>query len=447
MLALFKLSTARVCVALVVIGFCSGALGQHSGAQAPIETKGHCKKGSGLSGCSTNDEKNTSDWVAQSDLTPEQQATSPRSCNGAYIEPLLPDSEANIAPRYAEIKAEADRSQIHMESGEAILEGDVIFTQGWRKLSADRVVVNQQQNNYQLEGNVSIREPGLLVTGDSAHVLGENSNLNVVNADYLLHEQGLRGSADKISRNSDGKFSIENATYTSCEPDSNAWLMQTSELNINEKTGRVSGRDVVIRTAGIPVLYIPYISFPYDDRRQSGLLYPSIKNSSDDGLDYTQPIYWNIQPNQDVTFTPRLIEQRGVLLGTEHRLLSASTNTESSLNYSPQDTSGDRNDLYGDTPRWLLDLNHQGYIKNFWTAWDITRVSDIDYFEDYGESVIDDASASTLSQFGAVGYQNERWSVSVLAETFQSLVVGASNQYRRLPELDTTRWANILYTF
>ena len=442
----------RSCIALLTVGIFSSSLSPLGRAQTDQGTlQRNDDRANAPHVLNTAEKQKTKrtalDWVEKASLTPEQRETSRRSCTGAYVQPKRQQDDAKLNPAYAELRGEADRSQINMETHEAILEGDVIFTQGWRQVLADRVVVNQEQNNYKLEGNVSIREPGFLVESDTASVLGEDNSLNATNATYLIHDQGLRGSAKKMSRSENGELTIEGATYTSCEPEDEAWVMETSKLAINEETGRIYGRDVVIKTAGIPVFYTPYISFPYDDRRQSGILYPTIKNRSDDGLDLTLPIYWNIRPDQDATFTPRVIQRRGVVLGTEHRFLSDSTYTESRLNYSPEDTSGDRNDLYSSTPRWLLDLNHQGYVKGFWTEWDLARVSDIDYFEDYGASFIDEASASTLSQFGALGYQTDQWSLSLLAETFQSLVVGASNQYRRLPELDIEGQGQLQHNF
>lgn len=376
------------------------------------------------------------DWVPKSELTDEQIAACPRGCDGAYVEPQRTGEDANLDPRDAQLRAEAGNSQINALTQEASLGGHVIFSQGWRQVSAETVSVDRQDSEYRLEGNVSIREPGLLVVGDSASVDGEDNSLSVANATYLLHNSRLRGAAAEVRREGGAQFVIDNASYTSCEPGEDAWVLNANEIRINEETGVVSARNVVVRTGGIPIFYTPYISYPIDDRPRSGLLYPEIKLASDDGFDYEQPVYWTISENQDATFTPRFIAERGFGLQAEHRYLTNGTYSVSTGNFVPEDRSDEREGLFEGESRWLIDLQHQGYVRNFWTEVEFTRVSDTDYFEDYGTSVLDDASVSNLQQYGAIGFSHGNWRLSLLAENFQSLVVESGNEYQRLPELD-----------
>ena len=58
---------------------------------------------------------------------------------------------------------------------------------------------------------------------------------------------------------------------------------------------------------------------------------------SDDGFDLSVPWYWNIAPNQDATITPRWIQDRGVMLGTQYRFLSRRQNAQLDLEVLPDD--------------------------------------------------------------------------------------------------------------
>jgi lipopolysaccharide assembly outer membrane protein LptD (OstA) len=51
---------------------------------------------------------------------------------------------------------------------------------------------------------------------------------------------------------------------------------------------------------------------PIDDRRRSGLLFPTFGSDSRGGVDIGTPIYVNLAPNYDLTYTPRYISQRGL---------------------------------------------------------------------------------------------------------------------------------------
>ena len=376
------------------------------------------------------------DWLPKSQLTFEQRGTCQRGCDGAYVEPERNSDEFEINPTDAKLFAEAGATELNALTQEAILSGGVVFNQGWRQVTATTVNVNPDKQEYRLDGEVSIREPGLLVVGDSASVSGEDNSLVVTNATYLLHNTRLRGSASEVRREGNEQFVIDSATYTSCEPGADAWILRSGQLRINEETGVASGRNVLVRTAGIPIFYAPYISFPIDDRPRSGLLFPTVKLASEDGTEVQIPILWSLAPNQDFTFSPRFIEDRGSGLELEHRFLSKSTLTQSNGGFFPEDRSGDNNGLFDDESRWFIDLAHQGFVKGLWTEVEITRTSDIDFFEDFSSSVLEEASISNLRQFGSVGYQNDVWSFSVLAENFQSLVVDNGNEYQRLPEFE-----------
>src|SRR5690606_33386504 len=80
-------------------------------------------------------------------------------------------------------------------------------------------------------------------------------------------------------------------------------------------------RNATLRIGKVPVLYVPWLAFPIDDRRRTGLLYPNIGVSSRNGFDYTQPVYFNLAPNYDLTLEPRWMSKRGLQLGTEFRYL------------------------------------------------------------------------------------------------------------------------------
>ena len=51
----------------------------------------------------------------------------------------------------------------------------------------------------------------------------------------------------------------------------------------------------------VPILYLPWISFPLSSARQTGLLFPTLGSSSRSGAILSIPWYWNIAPNQDLT--------------------------------------------------------------------------------------------------------------------------------------------------
>ena len=54
------------------------------------------------------------------------------------------------------------------------------------------------------------------------------------------------------------------------------------------------------------------MSFPLDDRRRTGFLWPNFSSDSRGGVDISLPVYVNLAPNYDLLYSPRYIEERGL---------------------------------------------------------------------------------------------------------------------------------------
>jgi LPS-assembly protein len=210
-------------------------------------------------------------------------------------------------------------------------------------------------------------------------------------------------------------------------------------------------RSATLRIGKVPVLYVPWFPFPTDDRRQTGLLYPSINMSGRNGFDWKQPIYLNLAPNYDATLYPRLMTRRGVQLGGEFRWLYDRGQGVVSGNWMPHDR------LPGREPdRYLLDAagnprpgaslpeDHRGQfglnathsISGPWygTA-NLSWVSDTHYFEDFNNSLYGIANYLIRSEVAVQG-AGRYWNAGVLADHYQLAdytLTEASLPYDRLP--------------
>ncbi len=205
-----------------------------------------------------------------------------------------------------------------------------------------------------------------------------------------------------------------------------------------------------LKVQGIPVFYFPYLNFPIDAQRKSGMLTPAISNSDRNGLDISIPVYWNIAEQTDATFWPRRIQNRGNQLGTEFRYLTENSMNKLSFEVLADDrlltellalepSLGDG--LYGlSEDRWAISFTNQTHFNENWSAsLDASKVSDRDYFRDLGAGLISPNSTNSQSQLlsqGSFRYQDDIWLVSLLAESTQSLV--GDEPYRILPSVNSS---------
>ncbi|WP_299979574.1 LPS-assembly protein LptD [uncultured Pseudoteredinibacter sp.] len=390
------------------------------------------------------------DWVNQEQLSEEQRQKLSPGCCGAFVEPMREDEEAQLDPDNAPLRLSADSTEAMQETS-ATLEGDVKMIQGYRQLEADRAMVDRGTSTAELDGNIRLREPGVLIKGDAMDMDMDTGEAKVHNAQYVLHQQGIHGSAGQISRLQDKTLEMTEASYSQCEPEDPSWLLQGARVHIDPKTEVGTARDIVLRVKGVPVFYTPYLQFPVGDKRKSGLLFPSISSGDSGGIDLAVPYYLNLAPNYDMTLTPRYINDRGFMLETELRHLNQYFETEADIAYLAKDEGGNDRDNqrlvnegiisegqaspYLDEDRWLVGVEQKGRGQSWYSRIDYTQVSDRDYLRDLDTASLSLNSVSDLRQLALAGYRLDNWDVSVKAEKFQTIVNGLESPYKQLPTI------------
>ncbi len=385
--------------------------------------------------------KSTLDWQPLAQLTPSKRAQQPYYSCGAYIEPARPGidfkGDANSAP----IVAEANDSE-YSESDIATLTGDVRIRQGNRQLESDLASLDRQKNYAEFQGNVRFREPGVLLVGERGDLQMDSGRATLEDTVYVMHEGKVRGSASKIVRNEDATLNLSDATYTTCPPGDKGWLLSGENVSIDQATGEGVARNAVVRIQGLPVFYTPYLSFPLDDRRKSGFLYPTIGQDSDNGFDTSIPYYWNIAPDYDATFTPRYMSNRGVLLENEFRYLAGNHTGEVGVSGLLNKDKLEEENPYYDQERWLVNLRHFAQLTGRWKAQiDYADASDKNYLKDFGTS-LNLSGKSPLDQKLSTQYLggniDHSWQVKLNAHKYKNMSLTTNDPYNKLPQLELT---------
>lgn len=353
------------------------------------------------------------DWYPYADSTGQ-------SCRGRYVEPDYQlDAEGDS------LRLDADQSQTQL-GGLTRLQGDVLIRQKGHYLRSNSAELDQVANLAQLSGDVQYREPGLLLSGQLAQTNTLSGETVFTSAEYVLHEPEIRGAADRIIRLQDNRIRMENGSYTTCPPDEAGWRIAADSVVLDPNRGFGEAKHAVLEVGDTPILYFPYFYFPIDDKRHSGFLFPTIGYSSGDGLELAIPYYFNLAPNYDDTFTPRLFTERGLLLENEFRYLDSYGEQSLSTGYMFDDSKTDED-------RWLLGLNHTGSRDAWSSTVDFTSVSDSQYFDDLGTSLEVDRQ-SHLDKKASATYQQADWSVTATAHSYQT-IDSSKAPYRRLPQL------------
>lgn len=377
------------------------------------------------------------DWVPISVLPDEQKDLQCRQCGGRYIDPLA-DVDKSVPPEDSDLEVKAGDTEVTEST--LIFENSVTVTQGYRELRADRVTVDRASKVAEAEGNITLREPGVILVGQNATYDSNTEVATLADSRFVLHEEGLHGSAGRLVRHASGVISIEEGSISYCAPGDPVWELKTKSLELDPEDGVGTAHGAKLEVAGVPIFYTPWIQFPIDDRRKTGLLFPDIGSDTRGGVDITQPIYLNLAPNYDMTYSPRYIQERGVVHEVNARYLGKT------IDFWDIDGAylGTDDKYKGEVPssdgkRWLFGVKHQGrHGANFRTSVDYAKVSDPDYIKDLENNSLSAQRQTNLLQQGRVDYLDEQWAIGLEAQQFQSLADDIRNDYKKLPQLTAT---------
>ncbi|MGN7440400.1 LPS-assembly protein LptD [Pseudomonas lactis] len=376
------------------------------------------------------------DWVPRDKLTAAQLAETGPYCGGAYIEPTRPGmndkTDKSDAPTFIGAKA----SRYEQEQQVATLAGDVVMRQGSMQLEADEASLYQAENRGELNGKVRLRDNGALIVGDHAQVQLDTGAAQIDNAEYVMHKSRIRGNALYAKRAENAIIRLKDGTYTTCEPDSNAWQLKGNNITLNPATGFGTATNATLRVKNIPILYTPYIYFPIDDRRQSGFLPPSFSTGSETGFTLVTPYYFNLAPNYDATLYPQYMTKRGLLMEGEFRYLTKSSEGQFGGAYLNDDNDERSKQTDSEKTRYMLNWQHKGGLDSrLTTLVDYTKISDPFYFQDlksYQEGV---QSQDFLNQQGTVSYRGDSYQAAVNLQSYQLATISQITPYDRLPQI------------
>jgi LPS-assembly protein len=319
------------------------------------------------------------------------------------------------------------------------LSGDVKLDRADQQLQADNLDYNNVSTDYDARGNVRYQEAGQLLS--ASHMQGNTNASHGIAHDvsYQMLDARGNGVAEQGQMFDAQRTRYTRATYSTCDVGHHVWEFRAKSIAIDKTTGVGVARNATMRMGKVPFLYLPYISFPVNDQRKSGFLYPVFGKSSRGGFELSTPYYLNLAPNYDATLDPRIYTARGPMLGGEFRYLFPRTRGQFNVQYVPDDR-GERVGLEDtkDTERYLVNFSNVTRLGGSWRLISsINRASDSGYYYDYGEDLATTgAVVRTLSSNVSVRGSGKWWSAAVGATVYQNVnpfVTDASLQYRKLP--------------
>ena len=338
--------------------------------------------------------------------------------------PLAPN--ADLGPTYLQ----ADDIQGSLDTA-IDLRGRAEIRQLGQSLRAERIQLDLVTSDLSAEGDVVLYRGGERYSGPSLKINLDTRRGEFESVDYEFPLMDGRGSASRVRFLGPSQTELVESDFTTCRPGEESWSLRSDRMVFDQISETAEAENARLAWEGLGSLPLPDISFATTNRRRSGLLAPTYSFTSRLGLDITTPYYVNISPDRDLTVFPRLITQRGLQMGSEYRYLTPRQSGILEVDYLASDR------VFGEA-RSRGRLRHQHQLaSNLALQIDVLRVSDDDYFTDFGGSLLE-ASQRTLPASALLTSSLAGWGLSLQVQEFQQLQDPAAPvvaPYSTLPRL------------
>jgi LPS-assembly protein len=190
------------------------------------------------------------------------------------------------------------------------------------RLRADHVEYNEEAQVVMARGNVQLDYLTQHIEADDAryelktgrgvfhHVRATFAIQRRPTPTLLLSPNPLSFEAEQAERLNEDTYRVSKAWFTVCDPDRPVWKFYAPESTVELKKS-VHLENGNFRILSIPVLYLPYATFPAEKQRSSGFMIPEPGESSRKGYVFGDAFYWAPTDWMDTTLGASYYSKRG----------------------------------------------------------------------------------------------------------------------------------------
>ena len=370
------------------------------------------------------------------------------------------------------IQLEANEIQLP-DNNLILLMGDAEVVQGNWGIFADEVRFNQDTNKLQAIGNIRLyNEKGDEITGDDLDIFTDSQNGKINKAEILFADESIsfpdhgkykfeedytmfapfkprkipaddvvpkerktyvdsKATAKVLNIRGSDLQVLERATLTHCTEGNDTVLLSARELELNHVSGIGTAKHMTVKFKKIPIFYFPRVSFPINNKRKTGFLFPLIGYENRSGMTLSVPYYINLAPQYDATLIPRILTKRGSQLYGEFRYLTPNSQGEIKTEFLPDDK------IFGADRTAFSFAHKQNFSAQLRTDINLQDVSDTYYSRDFSNNV-EVWSSTYIPQRASLTYNGDKISLRARASIYERINsnVSVSKQpYERIPDI------------
>ncbi len=284
----------------------------------------------------------------------------------------------------------ADTLEYESDQQVYVARGSVSMQRESRSLHADWVSYSTVTGRGVASGNVELRDGHDVLRADFIEFDVHSLTGVLFEARLEADDSHFRAEGAEMRKTGDNTYSFEDGSFTTCQCSDEgraAWRIRAAAGDL-EVGGYATVRNTTFEILEVPVLWLPWMIYPFRTDRQTGFLIPEIGYGGRDGVRVGLPFFWAAADRLNVSVNPQWIQTRGAKADAE-------------LEYVYGERS--RGDLFGafvlddsirprdpDTPydreRWAFAGTQDAFLPGGWRLRaDVRLVSDNDYVLDFTE--------------------------------------------------------------
>jgi LPS-assembly protein len=205
----------------------------------------------------------------------------------------------------------ADEAWFYSDEDKLVLTGNVTFSQGSNRISAERAEINTKTRlgRFSNASGIATVKPQQQQGGPGGVALPPMGGQETVV--YFF--------GDSVEKIGPKKYKITNGGFTTCVQPTPRWDLHadTVILNVDHYTFL---KQAVFTVKGVPLLYAPVLIYPTKEGdRATGFLLPTYGTSSVYGQSIHDAFFWAINRSQDATILHDWYTKVGQGVGSEYR--------------------------------------------------------------------------------------------------------------------------------
>ena len=206
-----------------------------------------------------------------------------------------PDDQINVT---------ADKLSVSESGTQIEASGNVEVERQGTTIKAERINVNRTTQDLEATGNISLDDPEWKIKSAESIRLNLGKETGELTDANLFIEQGhISISGRRFQKLGGQTYHVDEGFFTTCLCESGPapWRFSAEQVDLTAG-GLGTVRNAYFYIYDIPVFYLPYGFFPVKTERQTGLLFPKLGTSTEEGFRFQQPFFWAISKSTDSTF-------------------------------------------------------------------------------------------------------------------------------------------------